>query len=108
MHTTTFTKENNKVINQDHFRQLMNGLPDGYYHVTIQNITNNTIEKSRKIYFAIVDVVVKITGLTKQEVHEEVKEALNVETTQDFEIEDWTEFINQVKDFYYKNLDIIL
>ena len=102
MYTTSFTKENNKVLNQDHFRQLMINLPDGYYHVIIQNIKDKTLEKWRHTYFAIIEVIVKITGLTKQEVHEEVKKALDVDTTKNFDQKDWASYIYKMKKFYFK------
>lgn len=108
MYTTSFTKENNKVLNQDHFRQLMINLPDGYYNVIIENIGDKTLEKCRHTYFAIIEVIVKITGLTKQEVHEEVKEALDVDTTRNFDQEDWASYIYRMKKFYFEKLDILL
>ena len=107
-YTTSFRKESGKIVDQEHFRNVMLNLPDGEYHVTIENITDSTPENFRKMYFALVDQISKYVGLEKQLVHEEIKIANKIETTKGFENEDWIQHIRFMRDFYYQKLDIIL
>ena len=108
MSNTTFRKESGKIVDQEHFREVLKNLPDGEYHVTIDNITDSTVENFRKMYFALLGQVSKYTGTDKNELHEEIKEANNVFTTQAFSIEEWVQHIRFMRDFYYQKLDVIL
>ena len=44
----------------------------------------------------------------KNILHEEVKEANDIFTTQGFSVEEWIQHIRFMRDFYYQKLDIIL
>lgn len=107
-YTTSFRKESGKIIDQEHFKKLLLDLQDGEYHVIIENITDSTPENFRKMYFALLGQVSKYTGTDKNELHEEVKEANDIFTTQGFSVEEWVQHIRFMRDFYYQKLNIIL
>ena len=69
-YTTSFKKESGKIIDQEHFKNVMLNLPDGEYHVIIENITDSTPENFRKMYFALLGQVSKYTGTDKNILHE--------------------------------------
>lgn len=83
-------------------------LEDGRYLVAIRSIGYKTIRDCRNEYFALVDSVRDVTGDTRYEIHEAFKIDQNIETTRDFTQQDWIEFIDAFKWYYFQKADILL
>lgn len=97
-----------KIKEKEVLSSLFKLLEDGEYIVTIDDISEKDAETLRKKYFAILTNLYNYTGTDKNDLHEEVKQALNVETTKNFDKEDWYLYIKNVREYYFKQLDIIL
>lgn len=87
----------------------MADLEDGKYLIKINPIKAlKTLREFQNEYFALVDTVVSTTGSTRYEVHEAFKNERKIETTKDFNLDDWVNFIEAFKWYYFNKADILL
>lgn len=93
----------------EQFLELMGLLGDGKYIVDVRSL--NPLKTEREFqneYFALIDLVRNVTGDTRYSIHETFKDYRKVETTKDFSLQDWVDFIAAFKWYYYNEADIIL
>jgi hypothetical protein len=82
---------------------------DGEYVVSILSQNNlTTIKNCRDAYFFKVDLVVQATGDERYDIHERFKTALNIDSTKNFTIVDWKNFIKQFQNYIFEQLDILI
>lgn len=91
------------------YEELMGMLEEGKYLVTVRSLNGNKTERDfQNEYFALLDMVSGHTGEQKYIIHEEYKAHRKVETTKDFSLQDWVNFIDAFKWKQYTDLDMIL
>lgn len=87
----------------------LDNLQDGLYIIDIHNMNPLKTEREfQKEYFSLVDAVVDYTGDTRYTIHNRFKKERNIETTKDFSLQDWVDFIDHFRWYCFKNLDLIL
>lgn len=93
----------------DQYTELMGQLADGRYLVSVRGINDAKTERDfQEQYFAMVDAVRDYTGDSRYIIHERFKKHRKVETTTNFSLQDWVDFIDAFKWKQFKDLDLIL
>ena len=93
----------------EQFLELMGALGDGKYVLNVRSL--NPLKTEREFqneYFALIDQVRDVTGEAKYMIHISFKKERKVESTTGFSLQDWVDYIEAFKWYYYKNADIIL
>lgn len=101
--------EKNSGKFSEELKSFLGMLEDGRYILSIRSL--NPFKSEREFqneYFALVDSVRDITGDTRYEIHESFKVERNIETTRDFGLQDWIDFIEAFKWYYFTKADILL
>lgn len=92
-----------KVIN-DYLKTL-----DGNYVVDIRPENNLTTPKEcRAAYFFKIDLVVASTGDERYVIHERFKAYAKIDSTKNFTVVDWRNFIQKFQEYIFEKLDIVV
>lgn len=89
--------------------EFLHDLKDGHYLISVREIGEHKTEKDYLAnYFALVDQLRDHQGDSRYTIHERFKKTQGVETTTDFTIKDWIEFISNFRKWVFKTLDLML
>lgn len=83
-------------------------LEEGTYLVTVIPIDGKTIRGLQNKYFLMVDTICSHAGEDKTMMHENFKEHLKVESTKNFDLEDWYKFIAAFRDKMFADYNVLL
>lgn len=82
---------------------------NGNYTVDInEENTTSTPAECRAAYFFKIDLVVAATGDERYVIHERFKEHTNIQSTKNFTVVDWRNFIKQFQIYIFESLDIVI
>lgn len=102
------TVKDHKIQEPD-FSNMLNSVEDGTYIVRLYKHEEfRTIADYRKWYFAISTEVAGLTGHTKNEMHEMFKEHAGIDSTKELSLQDWSQYIENVKWFVFNKFDILI
>jgi len=101
-------KKNGKTNSE--LSEYIQSLTDGKYLVRIHSLENNNLEALRKKYFFQIETIANHTGHTKQETHELFKKSIDIISTKgnNLSVEQWLKLIEQLQEYAFFNLDILL
>lgn len=91
-----------ELINQ------LNSLENGKYLISIKPIGQRTVKDCKAHYFALVDTVRHFTGDDRYSIHENFKNHQGIESTKNFDINDWEKFIANFKWYVFEKLDLTI
>lgn len=94
--------------NKQEFLQKIEGLEQGKYIINIRPLQAKTPKEFQAQYFAQIDAVRDLTGNDRYSIHNDYKEHCGVETTKNFDTEDWIHFISDFQWYIYNNLNILI
>lgn len=91
------------------YLELMGMLEDGKYLISVRSLNIQKTEREfQNEYFALVDIVRDYLGDTRYIIHDRFKKERNIETTKDFSLQDWIDFIEAFKWSQFKEHDLVL
>lgn len=83
-------------------------IPDGRYFIDIRRVDEEKpANVYRRQYFSIIDEVAQHVGESRGTMHNRLKDAAKVNSTTSFTVEQWVEYLEQVKKYLYLKLDLI-
>lgn len=103
--------EHGKITNgaEEIAKYLMKELKGKNCTFTIQEENTLTTDKEcRDAYFFKVDLVRNATGSERYDIHEEFKKASDIQSTKNFTVVDWRNFIKKFQIYIFEKLDIII
>lgn len=89
--------------------ELFGSLEEGKYIVNVIPIGSaKTVRDLQNQYFLLIDIVSAHSGEAKYMLHENFKRNQKVETTKNFDLQDWIDFIDAFKWKQFNDYDLIL
>jgi hypothetical protein len=101
-----FLEKRNNIIPKE-FIETIDQL-EGKYLISIRSLDNKTLDDFRANYFALIDSVRDVTGNSRYTIHEDFKRERKIETTKDFDFQNWINFLEAFRWYYFAKLDLIL
>lgn len=83
-------------------------LNEGHYFLNIIDLQDKTPKGLQRHYFALVDIIVLDTGYGRYDIHNEFKQHSKIESTRDFSVEAWLQYIEDFKWFAFNNYNICI
>lgn len=102
--------EKSKIVeNRQQLADHITSLEDGRYVIIIQS-TNPliTTRDFQKAYFAMIDICVMETGNDRYTIHNAFKISSEVDSTKDFTIVQWQDYLNKFRYWSYNELNVIV
>lgn len=99
--------ENGMIIDKEVVRAIKS-LKDGEYVYLIIPLKPKTENEYRRLYYAKLRSVCKITGDSLQDMHMLFKENNDIETTKDLTVEEWISLHKVFQSWIFNNLDIVI
>lgn len=96
------------MIDSKEVVRAIKSLKDGEYVYLIIPIHPKTGDEYRRLYYAKLRSVCRITGDSVPDMHNLFKESNAIITTKDLSIEEWKSFHALFQSWIYNNLDIII
>lgn len=98
-----------RIRGKERVREIINSLDDGTYTLSITRANPLlTPRDCQKAYFSKIDICVKHTGHSRQEIHDLFKTHVDIPTTQALTVPEWKELFNTLQIWAYSNFDCIV